>query len=71
MNTLRKEKEVTAEDTQRKMRNAAKTVNADWIGQSRINDKRRQSKIEENYMERNEFKSKMRTRGQQKTPEER
>ena len=55
MNTIRNE-EVTAEDTRRKMRNAAETVNDTWIRQRRFND-RRQSKIEDSYMEQNEFES--------------
>ena len=56
MNTIRNEEEVTAEDTRRKMRNAAETVNDTWIRQRRFND-RRQSKIEDSYIEQNEFKS--------------
>ena len=39
------------------MRNAAETVNDTWIRQRRFNDRRRQSKIEDSYMEQNEFKS--------------
>ena len=57
MNTIRNEKEVTAEDTQRKPRNAAETINDTWIRQQRFNDRRRQSKIKESYIELNEFKS--------------
>ena len=53
MNTIRNEEEVTAEDTRR---NAAETVNDTWIRQRRFND-RRQSKIEDSYMEQNEFES--------------
>ena len=56
MNTIRNEEEVTAEDTRRKMRNAAETVNDTWI-KRRFND-RRQSKIEDSCMEQNEFESK-------------
>ena len=56
MNTIRNEEEVTAEDTRRKMRNAAETINDTWIRQRRFND-RRQSKIEDSYMEQNEFES--------------
>ena len=57
MNTIRNEEETTAEDTRRKMRNAAETVNDTWIRQRRFNDGRRQSKIEDSYIEQNEFKS--------------
>ena len=57
MNTIRNEEEVTAEYTRRKMRNAAETVNDTWIRQRRFNDRRRQSKIEDSYIEHNEFKS--------------
>ena len=57
MNTIRNEEEVTAKDTRRKMRNAAETVNDTWIRQRRFNDRRRQSKIEDSYIEQNEFKS--------------
>ena len=57
MNTIRNEEEVTAEDTRRKMRNAAETINDTWIRQRRFNDRRRQSKIEDSYIEQNEFKS--------------
>ena len=56
MNTIRNDEEVTAEDTRRKMRNAAETINDTWIRQRRFND-RRQSKIEDSYIEQNEFKS--------------
>ena len=57
MNTIRNEEEVTAEDTRRNLRNAAETVNDTWIRQQRFIDRRRQSKIEESYIEQNEFKS--------------
>ena len=57
MNTIRNEKKVTAEDTQRKLRNAGKTINDTWIRQQRFNDRRRQSKIEDSYIEQNEFRS--------------
>ena len=57
MNTIRNEEEVTAEDTRRKMRNAAETITDTWIRQRRFNDRRRQSKIEDSYMEQNEFNS--------------
>ena len=57
MNTIRNEEEVTAEYTRRKMRNTAEAVNDTWIRQRRFNDRRRQSKIEDSYIEQNEFKS--------------
>ena len=57
MNTIRNEEEVTAEDTRRKMRNAAETVNDILMRQRRFNDGRRQSMIEDSYIELNEFKS--------------
>ena len=57
MNTIRNEEEVTAEYTRRKMRNAAETVDDTWIRQRRFNDRRRQSKIEDSYIEQKEFKS--------------
>ena len=47
---------MTAEDTRRKLRNAAETINDTWIRQRRFND-RRQSKIEDSYIEQNELKS--------------
>ena len=56
MNTIRNA-EVTAEDTRRKMRNAAETVNDTWIRQRRYSDRRRQSNIEDSYIEQNEIKS--------------
>ena len=57
MNTIRNEEEVTAEDTRRKMRNAAETVNDILMRQRRFNDGRRKSMIEDSYIELNEFKS--------------
>ena len=57
MNTIRYEEEVTAKDIRRKMRNAAETINDTWMRQRRFNDGRRQSMIEDNYIEQNEFKS--------------
>ena len=57
MNTIRNEEEVTAEDTRRKMRKSAETVNDTLMRQRRFNDGRRQSMIGDSYIEQNEFKS--------------
>ena len=57
MNTIRYEEEVTAEDTRRKMRNAAETVNDTLMRQRRFNDGRRQSMIDDSYIEQNEYES--------------
>ena len=56
MNSNQNENARTTEDTRRKMRNAAETISGTWIRQRRFND-RRQSKIEDSYMEQNDFET--------------
>ena len=41
----------------KKAEKCSKNNNATWIRQRRLNDRRRQSKIEDSYMEQNEFES--------------
>ena len=40
-----------------KAEKCSRNNNATWIRQQRLNDRRRQSKIEDSYVEQNEFKS--------------